>query len=197
LLNLNYTDTLRKALFRGGLTPETLDILISGSDKDPREGDAALTSWGQDAFNRPPPVSVTISKPHGADQLTPDPSETHGGNKALLSSSLRAAYGRSNSFGAADTSITSPDINDQIHDIPGSTPAKAPFPVNDKRTILFTNLSEKTTHRDLTSIIRGGKLLDIYLRNDRSATVSFVEGAAEFLAHAKRNDIYLHTKRVC
>jgi hypothetical protein len=57
-------------------------------------------------------------------------------------------------------------------------------------------LSDHTTHKDLAGIIRGGRLLDIHLRNDRSATVSFVEGAADFLTYAKRNDIYLHTKRV-
>ena len=70
------------------------------------------------------------------------------------------------------------------------------IPLHDQRTILITNLSERTTHKDLASIIRGGRLLDIFLRNDRSATISFVEGAAEFLAYAKRNDIYLHMKRV-
>jgi hypothetical protein len=71
------------------------------------------------------------------------------------------------------------------------------IPVHDQRTILVTNLSDRTTHKDLLSVIRGGRLLDIYLRHDRSATVSFVEGAAEFLSYAKRNDIYLYTKRVC
>jgi hypothetical protein len=70
------------------------------------------------------------------------------------------------------------------------------IPLHEQRTVLITNLSERTTHKDLASIIRGGRLLDIFLRNDRSATVSFVEGAVEFLAYAKRNDIYLHMKRV-
>lgn len=69
--------------------------------------------------------------------------------------------------------------------------------VHDQRTILITNLTERTAHKDIAGIVRGGRLLDIFLRNDRSATVSFVEGAAEFLAYVKRNDIYLHAKRVC
>lgn len=75
--------------------------------------------------------------------------------------------------------------------------ARAPYPRTDQRTILITNLSERTTHQDLVGILRGGRLLDIYLRNDRSATVSFVEGAADFLAYAKRKDFYMHGKRVC
>jgi hypothetical protein len=194
--NSSCPEILRKALFRGGLTPETLDVLISGADGDSPKGDSAFASWDHDTFNRPPPISVTISKPHTVGPLSPDPSESYGPNNALLSSYARATYGRTNSFGAADTSITSPDNNEHYHDIPGSMPAKSPFPVNDKRTLLFTNLSDKTTHKDLTNIIRGGRVLDVYLRNDRSATVSFVEGASEFLAFAKKNDTYMHTKRV-
>ena len=71
------------------------------------------------------------------------------------------------------------------------------IPVHDQRTVLITNLAERTTHKDIAGVISGGRLLDIFLRSDRSATVSFVEGAAEFLAYVKRNDIYLHAKCVC
>ncbi len=60
----------------------------------------------------------------------------------------------------------------------------------------FSGLSERTTYRDLLSVIKGGKILSVNLRPERTATVTFLEGAAEFLAWAKRNDIYLHTKRV-
>ena len=70
------------------------------------------------------------------------------------------------------------------------------FHIQDQRTLLVTNLSDRTTHKDLATVVRGGRLLEIYIRNDRSATISFVEGAAEFLAYTRRNDIYLHTKRV-
>ncbi|KAJ4382104.1 hypothetical protein N0V86_002433 [Didymella sp. IMI 355093] len=55
---------------------------------------------------------------------------------------------------------------------------------------------KRTTHKDIAGVVRGGRLLDIFLRNDRSATVSFVEGAANFLSYIKRNDIYLHAKRL-
>ncbi|KAH0542860.1 hypothetical protein FGG08_002815 [Glutinoglossum americanum] len=70
---------------------------------------------------------------------------------------------------------------------------------NDQRTLLFTNLSDRTTHKDIVSVIRGGMLLDIYLRSaERTASVSFVDGSAaqEFFSHAKRRDIYIHGKRV-
>jgi|SRR5690242_2884475 len=71
------------------------------------------------------------------------------------------------------------------------------IPVHDQRTILISNVAERTTHKDIAGIIRGGRILDIFFRSDHSVTVSFVEGAAEFLAYVKRNDIYLHAKRVC
>lgn len=70
------------------------------------------------------------------------------------------------------------------------------IPVHDQRSVFITNLPEHTTHKDLVGVVRGGRLLDIFLRSDRSATISFVEGAANFLFYAKRSDLYLHTKRV-
>jgi hypothetical protein len=83
-----------------------------------------------------------------------------------------------------------PEVAD-IH--PSSQP---PYPRNDQRTILITNLPTNVTHKDLVDVVRGGRLLDVFLRNDRAATISFVEGAQDFLAYAKRNDIYIHAKRV-
>lgn len=67
---------------------------------------------------------------------------------------------------------------------------------SERRTLYFNGFSHKTTYRDLLSVIKGGKILSITMRSERSATVSFLDGAAEFLAWTKRNDIYLHTKRV-
>jgi hypothetical protein len=68
-----------------------------------------------------------------------------------------------------------------------------------KRTILLSNLPDGATHADVVDVIRGGMLLDIYLRtHDRAASVSFLEEdhAQEFFRHAKRHDIYIGGKRV-
>jgi hypothetical protein len=104
----------------------------------------------------------------------------------------RGGFRRSISYGHAESSIDNPhedeDDKNQEHE--------SRVPIHDQRTVLVTNLPERTTHKDLAGIIRGGRLLDIFLRNDRTATISFVEGAAEFLAYTKRTDIYLHMKRV-
>lgn len=87
------------------------------------------------------------------------------------------------------------DFDDETNNqaIPG---ANFVPPTNERRTLYFSGFSDRTTYRDLLSVIKGGKLLSINLRSERSATVTFLEGAAEFLAWAKRNDIYLNSKRV-
>ncbi|KAG9246609.1 hypothetical protein BJ878DRAFT_496388 [Calycina marina] len=68
-----------------------------------------------------------------------------------------------------------------------------------KRSILIQNLPEKTTIADITNVVRGGLVLDIYLRaHDRAASVSFLESvsAQGFFRHVKRHDLYIKGKRV-
>jgi hypothetical protein len=68
-----------------------------------------------------------------------------------------------------------------------------------KRTILLANLPEGVTHADIVAVVRGGMLLDIYVRtHDRTASVSFLEESAahEFFRHVKRHDLYIRGKRV-
>lgn len=68
-----------------------------------------------------------------------------------------------------------------------------------KRTVQLANLHEATTHADIVDVVRGGMLLDIYLRvHDRTASVSFLHeaDAQEFFRHAKRYDLYVRGKRV-
>ena len=69
-----------------------------------------------------------------------------------------------------------------------------------QRTIFAHGLASGTTHADIASFIRGGQVLDIYLRSkDQSANISFVEGEAaqNFMNYVRRNDIYCRGKRVC
>ncbi|KAL8772341.1 MAG: hypothetical protein Q9209_002553 [Squamulea sp. 1 TL-2023] len=70
---------------------------------------------------------------------------------------------------------------------------------NDRRTILLQNLPDVVTHKDIVNVVRGGPLLDIYLRpQDRSASVSFVDGSAaqDFLSYLKRSDVYIRGRRL-
>lgn len=66
------------------------------------------------------------------------------------------------------------------------------------RSILLTNLAEGITHRDITEAVRGGQLLDIYMRPDRAVAVSFLlaSDARAFFDHVRRHDLYIKYKRV-
>lgn len=82
------------------------------------------------------------------------------------------------------------------------TQAKSQRPQYDKfckRTILISNLPEGTTHAEIVDVVKGGMLLDIYLRtHDRAASVSFLQESAaqEFFRYVKRHDLYIKGKRV-
>ncbi|KAI8634963.1 hypothetical protein F5Y19DRAFT_411034 [Xylariaceae sp. FL1651] len=68
-----------------------------------------------------------------------------------------------------------------------------------KRTIALCNLPSFTTLGDVTGVVRGGQLLDTFLRSaERIAHVSFVreEDAMRFYEHARKNDLYIKNKRV-
>ncbi|KAI1116124.1 hypothetical protein F5Y14DRAFT_408147 [Nemania sp. NC0429] len=68
-----------------------------------------------------------------------------------------------------------------------------------KRTIVLCGLPPIVTLGDVTGVVRGGQLLDIFLRSvEHTASVSFVreDDAARFYEHARRNDIYIRNKRV-
>lgn len=67
------------------------------------------------------------------------------------------------------------------------------------RTLQLSNLADGTTHADITGAVRGGLLLDIFLRgHERSATVSFLNSAdaKKFYDHVRRHDLYIRSKRV-
>jgi hypothetical protein len=183
---------LKNALFRGGLATETLETLLAG-ELDYSNGDTTAynpTSW-EETYVQPKKVPVVITAPRDSGYSPDDSNTTVGGGS--YGRPQRTSFNRVHSFGQPDSSID--DISGDKDDEHQSSSNPA-VPKNDQRTILIGNLAERTTHKDLVNIIRGGRLLDIYIRNDRSATVSFVEGAQEFLTYAKRNDFYLHTKRL-
>lgn len=67
------------------------------------------------------------------------------------------------------------------------------------RTLQLSHLAEGTTHADIVNAVRGGILVDIFLRShDRCAMVSFLRSvdAKEFYDHVRRHDLYIRNKRV-
>ncbi len=107
--------------------------------------------------------------------------------------------GRQNSFSPDDAFSPFDGSEHHLTGRGSSKQEKQHIPRNDQRTVLMTNLPERATHKDIAGVIRGGALLDIYLRtSDRIASISFVDGtsAQDFTNYAKRNDIYIYGKRV-
>lgn len=68
-----------------------------------------------------------------------------------------------------------------------------------RRTVNLGGLDKATTHADITAVVVGGPLLDIFLRTrDRICSVSFVDDgdANAFYHYARKNDLYIRGKRV-
>ena len=71
---------------------------------------------------------------------------------------------------------------------------------HEDRSIVLRGLSTCTTLADIAKVVRGGLVLNVFLRpRDRTAHVSFVDpiAAEKFIIHSKRSDIYIKGKRVC
>ncbi|KAI9719819.1 MAG: hypothetical protein M1812_003308 [Candelaria pacifica] len=199
--------TLREALFRGGISTETLEVLVNGDgahERDPTTSTTTITGNdiedGGVAIKHPLVSSVEVGVPTRASGNATSSTTNHqpgNGNGGLRPG--EGYSGRQHSFSPDDA--FSPFDGSEQH-LSGGTfpkPEKQQIPRNDQRTVLMTNLSDRSTHKDVVNVIRGGALLDIFLRtNDRAASISFVDGAAaqEFINYVKRNDIYIHGKRV-
>ncbi|KAF2500351.1 hypothetical protein BU16DRAFT_244690 [Lophium mytilinum] len=154
--------------------------------------------WDE-SYTRAPSVPVRMSMPQSSG-VSPDTSDSTAVGDARPKPRPTYCMNQGNAYGVSESY---PDTSYDKDESCGPEPvdirpsqSHPPFPRNDQRTVLVTNLSDRTTHKDLVDVVRGGRLLDIFLRNDRCATVSFVEGAQDFLAYTKKNDIYIHDKRV-
>lgn len=68
-----------------------------------------------------------------------------------------------------------------------------------KRTVVLAGLPDNTKHEDITRAVRGGQVLEIYIRShEHMAMVSFLreEDAVRFYDHSRRYDLYINHKRV-
>lgn len=71
---------------------------------------------------------------------------------------------------------------------------------HEERSLTLKGLPITTTLLDVTKVIRGGLLMNAFLRSTyRMAYIAFVEPAAarQFFKHVKQNDLYIRGKRVC
>lgn len=191
------------------MTVDALDTLISGSQGQENRKDSAsglsTDVWTQGASqhsstNGQSSAPVNVSTPYESLHWRTGKSRAAFGLQTSapdLQPHLRASssgYKVSYGPGCADNIFDDDDPFEEGHQ---SNLDFAPaLDQGEQRTLYLTGLPERTTYRDLISVIKGGRLISILLRHGRSATVTLLTGAGEFLAWSKRNDIYLHTKRV-
>ena len=156
------------------------------------------TRSGANLLSPPQNASTNLSRSANAGDLTESgwPSTFQFGAGHLRDKN--GLYNRQYSFIQDDSSFLSePEKDEQWIPMPRND--KPQYARNEQRTILVRNLSDRATHKDFVDIVRGGPVLDIFLRlNERSASVSFLEGSAaqDFMNYVRRNDIYVHGKRV-
>ena len=182
------TDCFNKILIRGDSKPRSsayadlpearkVDLPINQA-RDPFP-ETAAPRWGED-------------EGHYKGSYHSESLSRFQGGRNPFSSSVRP-------FGVNDAHLAV-DAGDEIASLIAAKSDQHMPPKQNRRTILLKNLPDRATHKDIVGEIYGGLLLDVFLRpQDKSASVSFVEtnAAEEFLAHVKRNDLYVHGRRVC
>lgn len=184
-----------KILIRGGSIGPVNSF---GDQEHPGDGGVSL-------FARPQKTQVTMSRPpddSGAESthIWPPKSTGNGHYHHGYTKGKTPSFSRHNSSAQEDDISWDPEMDKDDQGLTVPRIERKRYARDEQRTIVAKNLSDRTTHKDIVDFVRGGPVLDIYLRsNERSASISFVEGSAaqEFMNHVKRNDVYIHGKRVC
>ncbi len=184
-------------------------MLINGSSSVADERPFSMPALTDDGSNggvvfiRPPVSSASLDPCAPSASTDRQPRRPVGSGRGPPRGAVGDCRGgRMPSFDAASC-VSADSLDKELALADGASQAptsRLPYPGrNERRTVLLSNLSDRATHKDVVGAVRGGALLDIYLRSyDRTASVSFVEGSAAqaFLNHTKRNDIYILGKRV-
>ncbi|KAF8451312.1 hypothetical protein BGX38DRAFT_1269561 [Terfezia claveryi] len=199
-------NALRSALIRGGVTVESLDLLV------------------QETFDQP---DATPGDRSGSmDAGVPLFNGTHSGlpisimppsveNKYYIGNGPQG-YGNLNSstwnFNVAATPSTDQGYNGfsgkHYHDksmgygepgLENTSDQKTIRNGHGKRTIYLTKLPDRVTYAQIFSVIRGGTVVDVWMKSsDHAASVSFVDcsAAENFYQYTRKNDIYIDGKRI-
>ncbi|KAL1874296.1 hypothetical protein Daus18300_003660 [Diaporthe australafricana] len=201
----NYAN-LRRNLERGGVDGSTIDLL---SKDDATLEQQTATSTAATAKSNDDTAAFNSPQSPGSRVLAP--------RKAPINNSYKT-YG---AHPKGTTHVHSLEVSDWVDDGAGEddhsvsgggpvgsfqtqthndhAPARPQYERQCSRSILLSKLPDNTTHGDITEAVRGGRLLDVYLRpNDRTAAVSFLVAAdaRAFYDHVRRHDLYINHKRV-
>lgn len=202
---------LRACLMQGGVPPEMLDSLAQGPPDAHTEHAAAHQYNGAgelDWYEKPAKRYVNISKA-GCDPLMKMSSKPLHHGMAPSGGDLTPTRSPGQFFafpGRTDKSrmiseAAEYEVDHQSNDDLGPWMQRIGHlktAIKERHTLTIANLPRDATHKDVTSIIRGGRLVDIWLqRKDSTATVTFASGAGDYLLYSKRRPIVLKGKKVC
>ncbi|KAH7045849.1 hypothetical protein B0J12DRAFT_668864 [Macrophomina phaseolina] len=206
---------LRKNLLEDGVLPETLAMYIQ-----PR-GTAAHLNTSYSFKNHPSHVSTDQSsherglgagleacgasgQPSVADVNSQPSSISH---DCVISSVAKISKpAHLGGFASFDSSGAVPfrmsgqtePPDDKAGDKSGALSGTKHPPLKEQRTLEVSGLPPDTSLLDVLEHVKGGMLLDICRRNDRTACISYFRAAdAEaFRNHVRNHDIYISNKRV-
>lgn len=187
---------LREALRAGGLPDESLDILIApashntmhpppGLWHDDKASSYIGTSKWMKMSNEPQPFPSTA--PPSTGPRATSRTTFYGDLRRDSAVAPQVLLSQDEAFEDDMISICTETPEDYDHGWceQQQQPRKGP---RQDHTLLLSPLPDGTSHKEITNIVRGGRLLQIWIRTkERSACVTFAEGAAAFLAYSKRN----------
>ncbi|PNY29887.1 Negative regulator of differentiation 1 [Tolypocladium capitatum] len=202
-------------LINGGVGEETIQLLSSQVSAGP-----APPAPAPQARDDPPAARVLVSRhPNTAARTAPGTEKPAAalqqGSIPPAASNLRRHIGHY--CGDENTQAARVDASESLDEVPNTSEATneaacapdvtepycasapARFEREATRSIQLLNLTDGTTHADITSTVRGGMLIEIYLRaRDNSAVISFLHGvdAQAFYEHARQNGLYIKNQRV-
>ncbi|KAK2737369.1 hypothetical protein FQN57_007548 [Myotisia sp. PD_48] len=187
-------ENLKQALYRGGVDQKSIETLICSHECLPT---TTTTATG---------TTTTATPVHEDRQFTGRGERNYGAWQPRQSFDSRnsknhaATPSSHQSFDNDNDSLPSDDKLDSLFpgdagDGPSTTTSSSKQRSSgENRTITFKNVPERATHRDVAAVVRGGALVDLFLRSrDRVASVSFAEtkAAQDFFTYAKRVTIYI------
>ncbi|KAI1500488.1 hypothetical protein F5X99DRAFT_236686 [Biscogniauxia marginata] len=196
---------LKRNLMNGGVVEETISLLSQDEASAPQAGADSTTTHSYKREEIDDGGARLIKKSHrGVSPSSNAPYTTNGRGFAPRQVGRHQDWADPHPTGGDMSPVHSADgpATNMNNERTGGPLGNAPRPLYPKicrRTISLSGLPDNTTHWDITSVVRGGLLLNVFVRaGDHIALVSFLheEDAVRFHEHARKHNIYIKNKRI-
>ncbi len=184
--------SLRQALLAGGAHEDTINVLVNSnlSPFPPQKRPNTATSLPPSRVlsNWRPEKTLSTTSETKTVNLAPSPKEFGPEPRSDIAPVARSPTPGSETLSDGDPQEEAPEVvQEEVQDATS----------HEHRTLLLTGLPSSTTLLDLTKVVRGGAVLQMY-HGDGYSRISFLDHAAaeSFLHHAKENDIYVKGQKV-